>query len=456
MPTPYLLVAEILIRRPARSRRWYKGGNADEENTMSDRQLATAIAMGKVVLGWFRLLDDPGAMLIRPAQAIDPYPHYERVRARGKVVPSRLGMLLVSDHELCSAVLRDPAFGVAPNKEVGQPDLGLDGLVHPLEDSFIFRNPPDHTRLRRVVSPLFTPRAMQERQARVEAVVDDFLDQLAGRDEFDLVGEFAARVPIKIICDLLGVPDAEHRRMIDWGTTLAASIDGMGSMAQVRQLRATLRELNDFLSERIALRRAEPNDDVIGHMLAEGDLTEVELLATSGLLLAAGFETTVNLIGNGVLALLANPVARQRLVDDPGAADNIVEEILRLDPPIQYTARLPLSDSARIAGRVVPQGRVVILLTAAANRDPSVFPDPHRFDPDRPNARDHLTFSSGVHYCLGAGLARMEGAIALRALFRRFPDLRLAGTVQRRASRAVRGPLRLPVRVTSRQPAAIA
>jgi cytochrome P450 len=286
--------------------------------------------------------------------------------------------------------------------------------------------------------------------------VDDFLDQLAGREEFDLVGEFAARVPIKIICDLLGVPDAEHRRMTEWGTVLAASIDGMGSLAQVRELRATLRELNEFLAGMIAAHRAEPNDDVIGRMLADGTMTEHELLATAGLLLAAGFETTVNLIGNGVLTLLANPEARQRLVDDPEATENIVEEILRLDPPIQYTARLPMAGGGRLAGRAVPKGQVVMLLTAAANRDPAVFPDPHRFDPDRPNAREHLTFSSGVHYCLGAGLARMEGGIALRALFRRFPDLRVGGTVQRRASRVVRGPLRLPVRVTSRQPAAIA
>ncbi|MFC0434112.1 cytochrome P450 [Kutzneria buriramensis] len=421
---------------------------------MSDRQLATGITLGKAVLGWFRLLNDPGAMLIRPFQSVDPYPQYERIRALGKVVPSRLGMLLVTDYQLCNEVLRDPAYGVAPNSEVGQPDLGLDGLVHPLEDSFLFRNPPEHSRLRRIVSPLFTPRAMHERQGRIEAIVDDFLDQLAGRDEFDLVGEFAARVPIKIICDLLGVPDAEHRRMTQWGTVLAASIDGMGSMGQVRELRATLRELNDFLAARIAEHRAEPNDDVIGRMLADGTMTEAELLATSGLLLAAGFETTVNLIGNGVLALLANPAARARLVDDPDATDAIVEEILRIDPPIQYTARLSL-DGALLAGRPVPAGKVVLLLTAAANRDPAVFPDPHRFDPDRPNAREHMTFSSGVHYCLGAGLARMEGGIALRALFRRFPDLRVAGTVQRRPSRVVRGPLRLPVRVTSRQPAAI-
>ncbi|MFI9387307.1 cytochrome P450 [Kutzneria sp. NPDC052558] len=423
---------------------------------MSDRQLATAIAMGKVVLGGYRLLRDPGALLIHPSQSIDPYPLYERIRAKGKVVPSRLGMLLVSDYELCNAVLRDPAFGVAPNSEIGQPDPKLDGMVDPLSDSFIFRNPPQHTRLRRVVSPLFTPRAMHERRARIEAVVDEFLDQLAGREEFDLVGEFAARVPIKIICDLLGVSDAEHRKMIEWGIVLATSIDGMGSMAQVRELRTTLTELNSFLSERIAEHRAEPNDDVIGRMLADGSMAEPDLLATAGLLLAAGFETTVNLIGNGVLAMLANPVVRQRLVDDPDATDTIVEEVLRLDPPIQYTARLALPDAdARLAGRSVPPGRVVVLLTAAANRDPAVFPDPHRLDPDRPNAREHLTFSSGVHYCLGAGLARLEGVIALRALFRRFPDLRLGGAVRRHPSRAVRGPLRLPVRVTAGHPAAI-
>ena len=422
---------------------------------MSDRQLAGSIALGKVVLGYFRLRNDPGAMLIRPFQSIDPYPQYERIRALGKVVPSRLGLLLVSDYELCNAVLRDPAFGVAPNNEVGQPDLGLDGLVHPLEDSFLFRNPPEHGRLRRIVSPLFTPRAMIDRQARIEAIVDDFLDQLGDREEFDLIGEFAARVPIKIICDLLGVPDAEHRRMTQWGTVLAASIDGMGSMAQVHELRTTLREVNDFLAGMIAQHRVEPNDDVIGRMLADGTMTEPELLATSGLLLAAGFETTVNLIGNGVLAMLANPSARARLVDDPDATENIVEEILRLDPPIQYTARLSQNATAQLAGRPVAKGKVVLLMTAAANRDPAVFPDPHRFDPDRHNAKEHLTFSSGVHYCLGAGLARMEGGIALRALFRRFPDLRVGGTIRRRPSRVVRGPLHLPVRVASRQPAAI-
>jgi cytochrome P450 len=252
------------------------------------------------------------------------------------------------------------------------------------------------------------------------------------------------------------VSDAEHRRMIRWGATLGKSIDGMGSVAQVRELRSTLREVNDFLAARIAEHRVTPNDDVIGRMLADGTLTERELLATSGLLLAAGFETTVNLIGNGVLALLADPAARQRLIDDPDATDNIVEEILRLDPPIQYTARLALNDDARLAGRPLSKGTAVLLLTAAANRDPAVFADPHRFDPDRANAREHLTFSGGAHYCLGAGLARMEGGIALRALFRRFPDLRVAGTVRRRPSRAVRGPMRLPVRVVSRQPAAIA
>ncbi|QUQ66590.1 cytochrome P450 [Kutzneria sp. CA-103260] len=423
---------------------------------MSDRRLATSILVGKAVLGAFRLRRDPGAMLIRPFQSIDPYPLYERIRALGKVVPSKLGMLLVTDYELCNAVLRDPAYGVAPNAEVGQPDPKVGGMVDPLSDSFLFRDPPDHGRLRHVVSPLFTPRAMHDRRARIEAVVDDFLDQLAGREEFDLVGEFAARVPIKIICDLLGVPDAEHRRMIHWGTVLATSIDGMGSMAQVREWRATLRELNAFLAERIAEHRAEPNDDVIGRMLADGSMAEDDLLATAGLLLAAGFETTVNLIGNGVLAMLANPAVRQRLVDDPSATDTIVEEILRLDPPIQYTARMALpGGQARLAGRPVPTGRVIVLLTAAANRDPAVFGDPHRFDPDRPNAREHLTFSSGVHYCLGAGLARMEGAIALRALFRRFPDLRVGGTVRRHPSRAVRGPLHLPVRVTARHPAAI-
>ena len=421
---------------------------------MSDKKLAVTIGVSRFFLAWYRLQGDLGAKLVNRQQAIDPYPLYEQIRARGGVIPSKLGILVTPSYEICNTVLRDGSFGVAPAKEFGEPDLGLGDLVHPLEDSFIFRNPPEHTRLRRIVSPLFTPHALHKREQRIEAIVNGFLDDLAGRDEFDLVSEFAARVPIKVICDLLGVPDAQHRKMTQWGVTLAVAIDGAGSMTQVRNLRTTIRELDDFLATMIEQHHRQPSEDVIDTMLADGTMTPQELLATSGLLLAAGFETTVNLIGNGVLALLANPEVRQRLIDDPSAADTIVEEILRLDPPVQRTARMALRDT-ELAGRPVKAGTLVLLLTAAANRDPAVFADPHRLDPDRPNARDHLTFSSGVHYCLGAGLARMEGAIALRALFRRFPDLRVAGPVRRRPSNTIRGPLSLPVRVPSGQPATV-
>ncbi|AHH96457.1 cytochrome P450 [Kutzneria viridogrisea] len=421
---------------------------------MGDRRLAATLFASRVVAGIFGALGDPLARLVRDTGSADPYPIYESIRARGVLVPSRLGPLMTASHPLANSVLRDARFGVMPNSEMTGLDLDLRGhgplpVVDPIEGSFLMRNPPDHTRLRRLAAPSFSPRALREQTEIVESVVAGFLDELAERPSFDLVTDFAARVPIKVICGLLGASDAEHARMMDWGTTLAGAIDGVRTMRQVHTLRRTLVELNEFLTEVAEDHRARPREDVVSHLLADPDLSREDLLATSGLLLAAGFETTVNLIGNGVLALLANPEAKRRLIEDPDCAPNVVEEVLRLDPPAQFSGRTAL-EPVELAGRVVPKGTPVILLLAAANRDPEVFADPHRFDIDRPNAKDHLAFSSGIHYCLGASLARMEGAIALRALFTRLPGLRLVGPVRRRPSRAIRGPLRMPVTARTR------
>ncbi len=409
---------------------------------------ATLLFLGRTIVRAQALFGDPAAKLFGMSPARDPYPAYEYVRERGPVVKSRMGLYLTASHELCNELLRDPTFGTIPAGDLSPVDSAAHiagrRLVNPVEESFLVRNPPDHTRLRRLVSPWFTPRGLRDQVTTVERVVDEYLDEVAGRPTFDLVGDFAARVPIQVIADLLGVPDADHTAFARWGSALVNALDGVRDLKEMRALHNGLREFEAFLDDLIAQRRADPGDDVVSALARNEDLSREDLIATTELLLVAGFETTVNLIGNSVLAVLGHPEVRERLVADPGYAEAVVEETLRLDPPVQYTVRVPFK-TRKIGGTWIPKGTPIMLLLAAANRDPAVFAEPHAFHPGRADGREHLAFSAGIHYCLGANLARMEGAAALRGLFRRFPELRAAGRVRRRPSRVIRGAARFPV-----------
>ncbi|NUT92445.1 MAG: cytochrome P450 [Saccharothrix sp.] len=409
---------------------------------------ATLLFLGRAIVRAQALLGDPAAKLFGMSPSRDPYPAYEAVRARGTLVKSRMGLYLTASHELCLDLLRDPDFGTLPAGALSPVDstAHVDGrrLVNPVEESFLVRNPPDHTRLRRLVAPWFTPKGLRAQTATVERVVTEYLDEAARKSTFDLVGDFAARVPIQVIADLLGVPGADHQSFARWGSALVNALDGVRDMGEMRALHQGLREFEAFLDDLVEHRREKPGDDIVSALVAHDDLSREDLIATTELLLVAGFETTVNLIGNAALAVLAHPQVRQRLVDDPTHADAVIEETLRLDPPVQYTVRVPFK-STRVAGTWIPKGTPIMLMLAAANRDPAVFADPHRFDPGRADGREHLAFSSGIHYCLGAGLARMEAAAALRGLFTRFPDLRAAGRVRRRPSRVIRGAASFPV-----------
>lgn len=248
-----------------------------------------------------------------------------------------------------------------------------------------------------------------------------------------------------MICDLLGVPDHEYPRFIRWGAIVALALDSTWTLADYRRLRTALAEMSVFFTDLIAERRAHPGDDLVSQLATvDEELALTDLMATVELLLVAGFETTVNLIGNGVLRLLHDPDARAWLLAHPDRADDVVEEVLRHDPPVQYTMRLA-HEPVTLAGTSIPTDTGIVLLLAGANRDPAVFTEPDRFDPTRPNNREHLAFSAGIHYCLGAGLARIEAAVALRALFERHPDLRAAGAVKRRRSRNIHGVRVLPV-----------
>jgi cytochrome P450 len=395
-------------------------------------------------------LGDPLSKVLSHSPTASPYPHYDLIRAEGPLVRSKLGVHVTASHEVANAVLRDSRFGVQGTAQPvpDEPPASAPAVVNAIEQSFLSLDPPRHTRLRRLVGPWFTPRALRERTERIERIVDRFLDDLAERDQFDLIGDFAVRVPVQVICDLMGVPDSEYPRFLRWGADVALSLDSTWTLSEYRRLQRSLAEMTTFFRELLARRRLEPADDVVSDLVraeaAGGDeVTETDLLATAELLLVAGFETTVNLIGNGALELLRNTGARDWLLANPDRAGDLVEEVLRFDPPVQHTMRIA-HEPVTVAGIDLPAGSNVVLLLGGANRDPAVFAQPGRFDPERANNREHLAFSAGIHYCLGAGLARIEAAVALRALFERYPTLR-AGDPTHRRTRNIHGVLRLPV-----------
>ncbi|NKE56804.1 cytochrome P450 [Lentzea sp. PSKA42] len=408
---------------------------------------AQFFALRTLVRG-YALLGDPYAGVIASPPDRDPYPMYEKVRAKGDMVRSRMGAYVTPSREICDSVLRDNRFITATFDEASMVPITLikDGekIVNPVQDSFLMMNPPNHTRLRKLVQPFFTPRALKDRTESIQKIVTQYLDRLDGR--FDVVSEFASQVPIQVIADLLGVPDDHKETFARWGSALAETLDGVWSHKQLKNLHATIIEYNDFIDGLMDERRRNPQDDIVSHLVTQhDDLSREDLVATTGLLLFAGFETTVNLISNGVLKAFENPHTVAPLAQSPEYAEGFVEEVLRLDPPVQYTIRWP-KERLELAGVSLPKGMPVMLMLAAANRDPRVFSDPLKFDPTRSNAREHLAFSAGIHYCIGAGLSRIEGAVALHELFKRFPNLAPDGPVARRRSKLIRGALRLPVR----------
>jgi cytochrome P450 len=415
---------------------------------MSTLKTAAQFFALRTLVRGYALIGDPYAGVMASPPDRDPYLMYEKVRAKGDMVRSRMGAYVTPSREICDSVLRDNRFITMTFDEASLVPVTLvkDGekIVNPVQDSFLMMNPPNHTRLRKLVQPFFTPRALKDRTESIQKIVTDYLDRLD--DRFDVVGEFAAQVPIQVIADLLGVPDSDKEIFARWGSSLAETLDGVWSYKQLKNLHGTLIEYNDYIDGLMDERRRNPQDDIVSHLVTQhADLTREDLVATTGLLLFAGFETTVNLIGNGVLKAFENPHTVAPLAQSPEYAEGFVEEVLRLDPPVQYTIRWP-KERLELAGVSLPKGMPVMLMLAAANRDPRVFKDPSKFDPTRSNAREHLSFSAGIHYCIGAGLSRIEGALALHELFKRFPNLAPDGPVARRKSKLIRGALRLPVR----------
>jgi cytochrome P450 len=399
---------------------------------------------------------DPQARLLAdPEVRADPFPYFEELRARGPLVRTGIGWLTV-DHGVAHELLRSEQFRVIVlGENLPAPMRWLERRtrtagLHPLRPpSLLAVEPPEHTRYRKTVSSVFTPRAVAALRQRVEEKANALLDELAGdTGVVDVVGRYCAQLPVAVISEILGVPDRDWARVLEYGELAAPSLDFGLTWAQYRDVRHGLAGFDDWLAEHLRRLRRTPGDDLMSALIRASEdgahLTDAELRATAGLVLAAGFETTVNLLGNGIRLLIDSPDQLEVLREHPESWSTAVEEILRMESPVLLSARTAMVDT-EVAGRRIRQGDTVLIYMAAANRDPAVFTDPQRFDVERANAGRHLSFSGGRHFCLGAALARAEGEVGLGAFFRRFPEVRAAGAGVRRDTRVLRGWSSLPV-----------
>jgi cytochrome P450 len=397
-------------------------------------------------------------LMMDPAIREDPFPYYDELRVQGRLVTSGLA-LMSADHDVCLSVLRNPDFGqlrldLLPGiLQLGM-KLGGRAVLGPIEPpSMLVTDPPAHTRYRKLVTRAFSARAIAAMRPRVEEIAEELLDELTpstlGGPTVDLVAGYASLLPATVIAEMLGAPIAMRRQFLDWGAGASLSLDIGLSYRDFRRSELDIAALHRWMLGHFDEIRRAPQDTILSALVTthdQGDqLTIDELSSIAMLLLAAGFETTVNLLGNGAVLLMRHPDQLDLLRTRPQGWTNAVKEILRYDSPVQRTGRVALRDT-EIAGHQVQAGSVVILLLGGANRDPAIFPDPHRFDVQRPEADQNVAFSSGIHYCIGAALARLEGEVGLQALFRRFPDLTLAGPPHRRPTRVLRGYDVIPVR----------
>ena len=386
-----------------------------------------------------------------PEFLADPYPTYHRLRAEDPVHQSPLGFWVLTRYDDVSAVLRDPRFIKEPLAALVAARFGAE-VPRGVGLSMLDRDPPDHTRLRGLVSKAFTPRVVEGLRPRIQQIVDELITRAQAAGSMDVIEEFAYPIPVNVICEMLGVPVADHERFKGWSLDIARGLDSIWLPPDSdvpRRSTAARHAISDYFQGLIAQRRASPRGDLLSALIAAeeaGDkLNEEELLATCILLLIAGHETTVNLIGNGVLALLRNPGELKRLRETPGLITTAVEELLRYDGPVQRTARVA-SAEATIGGRTIAKGEMVMPFIGAADRDPAQFPDPDRLDLTRADNR-HIAFGWGIHFCLGAPLARVEGQIAIDALVRRLPRLELmTDAPEYRQSLTLRGLKTLPVK----------
>lgn len=366
-----------------------------------------------------------------PEVRANPYGAYRQIRERAPILRSAVDhdTYILTRFADCEAVLRDPRWSSNPaHRPV--PDGPMDvrtSMSLTGANVLLFIDPPDHTRLRKLVSKAFTPRTVERLRPRVQEIVDEILEDAAGRGELDVVGELGYLVPVKVICELLGVPTEDVDQFGPWSSDASRLLDGvLDEETTTRGLMGSM-QIIQYLNELIEDRRAHPSDDLLSALIAaeeQGDrLTEDELRTTVLLLFVAGHETTMNLIGNGMYALLRHRDQFDRLRADPSLIVSAVDELLRFDGPVHVTMRIATTE-LDVGGQRFEPGDQAVTLISAANRDPARFTDPDTLDIGRMDSH-HLAFSHGIHYCLGAALARLEGQVAIGSLVQRFPDMQI-------------------------------
>jgi cytochrome P450 len=374
---------------------------------------------------------------LSPEMLADPYVLYRTLRANDPVLRVEgifgLGAWLVTSHAVCASALKSKSFIKEGDRVLPPEKLALIPQENPemaerRKSNLLFRDPPVHTRLRGLVNQAFTPRTVERLRPHIAGIAEQLLDAARG-PRVDLIRELAFPLPIIVIAELLGVPAGDRDRFKEWSTDMTLALSPAATAEDLERTKRAIDAMDAYMRVIIEERRAQPRADLISqlvHAQEAGDQLSIEeLLATCRLLLTAGHETTVNLIGNGTLALLRHDEERARLSREPSLLPNAIEEILRYDSPVQMTLRFAL-DRAPLGGHTVERGDVVLLLLGAANRDPEQFAEPDRLDLGRDNAQTHLALGAGIHYCVGASLARLEGELALGALLRRWPTMALA------------------------------
>lgn len=373
-------------------------------------------------------------LFVNRSGRVDPYPLYHRLRTAGPVHQSSFGPWFVSSYAEASTVLRDNHFGRISIDAQEQFDPRLLGsrLLDTRTRNMLFVDPPDHTRLRRLVSKAFTPNAVERLRPYVRSFVDSVLDRAEADGRLDVIDDLAFPLPVTVIGEMLGIPEEDRDQFRAWTHALVATLEPLLSDEVLAAADASLVASNGYLHDLVARRRTDRGPDrgadLLSEMIAaeeEGDrLTEDEIVVNANLLVSAGFETTMNLVGNAVLALLRHPDQLDRLRREPELIRTAVEEFLRYDGSVQFAPPRMAQADIQLGEQVIPQGDVVVALLGAANRDPAAFDDPDRLDIGRPDVKP-LTFGGGIHFCLGAALARLEAVEAVGGLVQRFSRLEL-------------------------------
>jgi cytochrome P450 len=398
--------------------------------------------------------------LAHPRYVSDPYPLYRWLREREPVRQDPLAPVwIVTKYDDAASVLRDPRFRKDPFAAERLPRATREQLKIPAGSarseietvSMLFLDPPEHTRVRATFTRAFSPKVIESMRPRIAQITRERLDRAKGSGMIDIIGDLAYPLPVMIIAELLGFPASDYERIKQWSDDMAGALSLNPSQKSQQQAGIARDELREYFNVLVPdLKRR--SDNLLSALLdierEPGALNREEIFSNAVLLLAAGHETTTNLIGNGVLALLENPEQYKLLHENPPKLiDNAVEEMLRYDSPVQWTSRVA-GEVIEVGGKAIERGQVVLACLGAANRDPAAFENPETFDIRRANAKNHIAFGQGPHFCLGATLARMEASIAIGELARRFSKLRLAKqNLPRLTGLTFRGVKQLPVYV---------